>query len=37
MDRVAIATVKQWRFTPASKNGMPVDAIVEIEMSFTFR
>ncbi len=37
MDRVAIATVKQWRFTPASKDGMPVDAIVEIEMSFTLR
>ena len=37
MDRVAIATVKQWRFTPAGMNGMPVDAIVEIEMSFTFR
>ena len=29
MDRVAIATVKQWRFTPASKDGRPVDAIVE--------
>ena len=37
IDRSAIATLKEWRFTPALKDGTPVEAIIEVEMSFTLR
>ncbi len=37
LDQEAIATVKKWRFTPGSKNGVPVAVLIEIEMSFTLR
>ena len=37
IDRSAIATLKEWRFTPALKDGTPVEAIIEVEMSFTLK
>jgi TonB family protein len=29
--------VKQWRFAPATRQGFPVDVIVEIAVEFKFR
>jgi TonB family protein len=34
LDQKAIATVRQWRFTPATKDGEPVAVILNIEVSF---
>jgi periplasmic protein TonB len=33
----AIAAVRQWRFTPAERQGVPVDVIVEVGMEFKLR
>jgi TonB family protein len=33
----AIEAVRQWRFTPARRLGMPVDVIVEVAVEFTLR
>jgi TonB family protein len=33
-DEIAIATARQWRFTPARKGGQPVPLIVRIEIAF---
>ena len=37
LDPEAIKAVKQWTFTPGTKEGAPVPVAVEIEMSFTLR
>ena len=37
LDRAAIDTLKEWRFTPALKDGAPVEAIIDVDMSFTLR
>ena len=33
----AIAAVKQWRFTPATRLGQPVDVLVEVAVEFKLR
>jgi protein TonB len=35
LDDEAVKTVKEWRFTPGTKNGVVVPVVVEIQMSFT--
>jgi TonB family protein len=37
LDNEAIRAVKQWRFVPGMKNGVPVRVLINIEMSFTLR
>lgn len=37
LDQEAIRTVKQWRFAPGTRHGIPVPVLVEIEMTFTLR
>ena len=37
LDDVAVTTVKQWRFTPGKKDGVPVPVVLEVQMSFTNR
>lgn len=33
----AIAAVRQWRFSPARRRGVPVDVVVEVAVEFTLR
>lgn len=35
LDEEAVKTVKQWRFTPGTRNGVAVPVLVEIELTFT--
>jgi TonB family protein len=35
MDEKAVETVKKWRFEPANKDGHPVAAEINVEVSFT--
>jgi TonB family protein len=37
LDNAAIAALKQWRFAPATKDGVAVPVIVNVELSFTQR
>ena len=37
LDDRAIAAVRQWRFAPAERLGVPVDVIVEVGMEFRLR
>jgi periplasmic protein TonB len=37
LDQRAIAAVRQWRFSPATRRGTPVDVIVEVAVEFTLR
>jgi periplasmic protein TonB len=37
LDERAIAAVRQWRFTPATRKGAPVDVMVEVAMEFKLR
>lgn len=37
MDDRAAATLKQWKFTPGTKDGVPARVIVEVQMSFSLR
>ena len=37
LDNAAIAALKQWRFAPATKDGVAVPVIVTVELSFTQR
>ena len=37
LDEEAIRTVKQWRFTPATKDGVPVRVAVTVELNFSIR
>jgi len=34
LDENAIETVKQWRFSPATKDGKPVPSVISVEMTF---
>ncbi len=37
LDQRAAAAVRQWRFDPALRKGLPVDVIVEVAVEFTLR
>jgi TonB family protein len=37
LDQRAVAAVRQWRFDPARRQGVPVDVIVEVAVEFTLR
>jgi TonB family protein len=37
LDAEAVKAVKQWLFTPGTKNGKPVPVKVDIEMTFTLK
>ena len=37
LDQRAVDAVRQWRFSPAKRYGVPVDVIVEIAMEFKLR
>ena len=37
LDERATAAVREWRFTPARRLGVPVDVIVEVAMEFNLR
>jgi TonB family protein len=37
LDQRAIAAVKQWRFSPARRQGSPVDILVEVAVGFALR
>jgi periplasmic protein TonB len=34
LDQKAIATVRQWRFEPATKAGQPVPILINIQVQF---
>jgi TonB family protein len=33
----AVQAVRQWRFTPARRQGVPVDVVVEVAVEFKLR
>jgi TonB family protein len=35
LDESAVRTIKQWKFSPATKDGRPVAVIITIEMNFS--
>jgi TonB family protein len=37
LDQRAIEAIRQWRFAPAQRRGVPVDVIVEVAVEFTLR
>ncbi len=37
LDENAIQALKQWRFRPGLKNGVPVDVALNIEVNFNLR
>jgi TonB family protein len=37
LDQRAVEAVRQWRFSPAHKQGVPVDVIVEVAVEFKLR
>jgi len=37
LDQAAIDAMKQWRFTPGTKDGSPVRVAVSVEMTFTLK
>lgn len=37
LDQRAVSAVRQWRFAPARRRGMPVDVVVEVAVEFTLR
>jgi TonB family protein len=37
LDQNAIEALKRWRFRPGTKNGMPVDVTVNVEVTFNIR
>jgi TonB family protein len=37
LNRTAVDAVKQWRFSPARRHGVPVDVMVEVAVAFKLR
>jgi len=37
LDENAIQALKQWKFRPGMKNGIPVDVALNIEVNFSLR
>jgi TonB family protein len=37
LEQKAIDAVRQWRFGPATRQGVPVDVVVEVSVGFTLR
>ena len=37
LDREALTAARQWRFTPATRMGQPVEVVATIELTFTLR
>jgi periplasmic protein TonB len=37
LDEQAVSAVRRWRFSPAHRNGSPVDVLVEVAMEFKLR
>jgi TonB family protein len=37
LDARAVDAVRQWRFSPAQRQGVPVDVIVEVAVEFKLR
>ena len=37
LDEKAIQALKEWRFRPGMKNGLPVDVSLNIEVNFNLR
>jgi TonB family protein len=37
LDQRAADAVREWRFSPARRNGVPVDVIVEVSVEFKLR
>jgi TonB family protein len=37
LDEAAVAALKQWRFAPATRDGLAVPVIVNVELAFTLR
>jgi len=37
LDQKAVEAVRQWRFTPAHRQGTPVDVVVTVSVEFTLR
>jgi len=37
LDQRAIDAVRQWRFSPATRQGVPVDVIVHVSVEFRLR
>jgi TonB family protein len=37
LDDEAVATLKQWQFKPATKDGTTIPVLVEVEISFTLK
>ena len=37
LDEAALSAVRTWLFTPATRNGRPVESIVEVPVKFALR
>jgi len=37
LDDEALKCAKQWKFAPATRNGVPVPVVVSLEMAFTLK
>ena len=37
LDRAAVGALEQWRFSPGTKGGKPVDVRVRVEMTFRLK
>ena len=37
LERKAVDAVRQWKFTPAKRQGAPVDVIVDVSVDFKLR
>ncbi len=37
LDEQAVRAVKQWTFSPGTKDRKPVDVLIQVEMSFTLK
>src|ERR1700756_332597 len=37
LDEVALASVREWEFSPATRDGVPVSVVAQIDVQFTLR